>query len=167
MSYTIDENMEVTLHFSLSLESGEVIDSTFENKAPGVFNIGDETLPEGFEKLLMGLQSGDRRSFVVPAEQAFGAWRQENVQRFTQETLEATTDEPLSLGLGIVFQDAAGQNLTGVIATLPDDETLEENPNRLVDVDFNHPLAGKNLNFAVEIIDVKPSAQAVELKPLS
>jgi len=158
----IGPNMEVTLHFSLALESGEIVDSTFDSGKPGTFNIGDETLPAGFEKLLIGLRSGDRRSFIVAGEEAFGAWRADNLQRFPRATLEKVSDEPLSQGLSIVFNDASGQGVTGVIHNLPDPKDLENDPKQLVDVDFNHPLAGKNLNFAVEILNVQAKAQVVQ-----
>jgi len=153
---TIDQNSEVTLHFSLSLHSGETIDSSFEGP-PGTFCIGDETLPQGFEKLLFGLRAGDRRSFLTAPEQGFGSWRQENMQRFRAEDLENRIEGTLSVGLTIVFKDASGQHVSGVIKDVPDD--LTNNP--LIDVDFNHPLAGRPLIFAVEIVAVQAKAQAV------
>ena len=149
----IAPNTEVTLHFSLALEDGNIVDSTFDRK-PGTFNIGDETLPQGFEKLLMGLRAGDRRSFLVPFAQGFGAWRKENLHRFTLKELEHKTENTMSLGMSIVFQDASGQHITGIVKSIDQE---------LADIDFNHPLAGKDLHFSVEILSVKAKAEAVNL----
>lgn len=157
----IGPDTEVTMHFSLALESGDMIDSTVGGN-PGTFNIGDETLPAGYERLLFGLKAGDRRSFLVGPEQGFGEHREENIQRFKVEKLEPMVDGPLENGLTIVFKDAAGQHVSGVIRDLS--EAQAKDPSHLVNVDFNHPLAGRQLHFSVEIIDVKPVAQSVTLK---
>lgn len=157
---SIGPDTEVTLHFSLALESGEVIDTTMDQK-PGTFSIGDETLPTGFEKLLFGLKSGDRRSFLVGPEQGFGQHRPENIQRFKAKKLFESVEGELSNGLAIVFQDASGQYVSGIVKDLPAGQVA---PDQLINVDFNHPLAGRTLHFSVEIIDVKSVAQVVQLK---
>lgn len=158
---TIGPNTEITMHFSLALEGGDIVDSTLD-RAPGTFNIGDGTLPEGYEKLLFGLKAGDRRSFLTGPEQGFGEHRVENVQRFKLEKLEPLVDGALENGVTIVFEDASGQTISGVVS----DPVLEGEvePNTLVKVDFNHPLAGRRLHFSVEVIEVKPVAQVVTLR---
>ena len=60
----IHENSKVTLHFALRLDDGQVVDSTFE-KAPATLTIGDGNLPEGFEKHILGLSEGDKRTVRV------------------------------------------------------------------------------------------------------
>lgn len=159
----IGPGSEITLHFSLALASGALIDATPKGK-PGTFEFGDETLPEGFESLLRGLKAGDRRSFVVPAKKAFGEWRQQNVQRFKLCSLQEVSDEPLSNGLTITFKDKSGHTVSGVVSQMPDQDLAEIPPETLIDVDFNHPLAGRDLSFSVEIVDVKPVAQVVQLQ---
>ena len=63
MSLPIDTGTTVTLHFSLALEDGCMVDSNFEGK-PATFTIGDGNLLPGFESLLMGLVDGDEREFL-------------------------------------------------------------------------------------------------------
>ena len=157
----IGPGSEVTLHFSLALESGEIVDTTLQ-KTPGTFVVGDETLPSGYEKLLHGLKAGDRRSFLVGPEQGFGEHRKENVQRFKAEKLMPMVDGPLENGITIVFEDASGHSVSGVVSGVEDPKSLDADT--LVSVDFNHPLAGRQLHFSVEIIDVKAAAQAVKLQ---
>ena len=138
----IGPGTQVTLHFSLKLEEGAVVDSTFD-KAPASFVMGDENLPENFEKLLHGLQAGSKESFTVAPEQAFGQHNPSNVQVLPRAQF---AEMDLEKGLMISFADKANGELPGVIADFD-----EKN----VHVDFNHPLAGRTLIFNVEVLEVK------------
>lgn len=139
----IQENSTVTLHFALHLDSGEQVDSTFDRR-PATLTIGDGNLPEGFERHLMGLSEGDRRKVQVPPQDAFGQHNPQNIQQFKRDRFAQS--EPLEVGMVMSFEDAGKNELPGVVATLDDE---------FVEVDFNHPLAGKTLDFEVEIIEVK------------
>lgn len=142
----IHENSKVTLHFALRLEDGQEVDSTFE-KAPAVLSIGDGNLPEGFEKHLLGLSAGDKRTVRVSPEDAFGQINPSNRQQFkASQFAQAGNVEP---GMVVSFQDASGTELPGVIT---------EVQGEAVTVDFNHPLAGKPLDFEVEIIAVEAAS---------
>ncbi|GGC82706.1 FKBP-type peptidyl-prolyl cis-trans isomerase [Marinobacter halophilus] len=140
----IDKGTRVTLHFSLKFEDGETVDSTFD-KEPATLEIGDENLPESFEAYLMGLKAGDHQTFEVPPEKAFGQRNPNNLQTFKRH--EFSADMVLEKGVVISFADARQQELPGVIHRVEGDE---------VEVDFNHPLAGRTLTFEVKIIDVEP-----------
>lgn len=142
--HSVSKGMRVTLNFALSLTDGEVIDSTFE-KAPASLDIGDGNLPEGFESYLMGLKPGDRETFKVPPEDAFGQANPSNRQSFKRSDFDA--DMVIEPGLMVSFADARKTELPGVIYSVDADEVV---------VDFNHPLAGRELMFEVEIIDVQP-----------
>ncbi|WP_328188537.1 FKBP-type peptidyl-prolyl cis-trans isomerase [Marinobacter sp. OP 3.4] len=144
----IDQGTRVTLHFALKFTDGEVIDSTFD-KDPASLEIGDENLPENFEAYLMGLKAGDKQTFEVPPEKAFGQHNPSNVQTFKRH--EFSADMVLEPGVMISFADARQSELPGVVSRVEGDQ---------VDVDFNHPLAGRTLMFEVEIIDVEPVATA-------
>ncbi len=139
---TIDEHSQITLHFELSLPDGEVIDSNFDNQ-PATFVMGDESLLPGFEKRLLGLSEGDEQSFNIPAIDAFGQHLEDNVQSFKRHQFGA--DYALEPGVVVQFADAAGAELPGVVSALDGD---------YVTVDFNHPLAGKDITFRVKIIAV-------------
>lgn len=141
----IDKGTRVTLHFSLKFEDGETVDSTFD-KDPAALEIGDENLPESFEAYLMGLKAGDHQTFEVPPEKAFGQRNPNNLQTFKRH--EFSADMVLEKGVVISFADARQQELPGVISRVEGDE---------VEVDFNHPLAGRTLTFEVQIIDVEPA----------
>lgn len=140
----IGEGTQVTLHFALRLEDGQPVDSTFE-RDPALLVIGDGNLPEGFEACIHGLKAGDREAFTVLPEKAFGQHNPSNVQMLSRSDF-ANIDE-LQVGMILGFTDKAGGELPGVIAEINDQQ---------VQVDFNHPLAGRTLTFEVEIIDVAP-----------
>ncbi len=142
MKLQIETGMSVTLHFSLVLEDGHIIDSNFESE-PATFSVGDGNLLPGFESTLIGLVNGDEREFTIPPEQAFGQHNPQNVQAVERGNFD---QEELELGAMFSFQNGDGE-LPGVIVDVDDNEVM---------IDFNHPLAGKNIIFQVKIIDIAP-----------
>lgn len=141
----IGEGIQVKLHFALLLEDGETVDSTFD-KEPATLTIGDGNLPEGFESCLFGLVEGDKKSFTVLPEKAFGQHNPSNVQRVSRT--DFTNVDELEEGMIMGFTDKAGGELPGVITEINEQQ---------VTVDFNHPLAGRTLTFKIEILDVNPA----------
>ncbi|MDX1803886.1 MAG: peptidylprolyl isomerase [Alcanivorax sp.] len=139
--------MRVTLHFAVRLMDGTEMDSTFDGE-PASFVWGDESLLPGFESAIRGLKAGDKRSVFIDAKKGFGEYNEQNVQHFTRDTF-AQHDE-LNPGMVLSFADAAGAELPGVIAKVDDE---------WVTVDFNHPLAGRDLTFEVEIVQVERYAR--------
>ncbi|MGR6870840.1 FKBP-type peptidyl-prolyl cis-trans isomerase [Pseudomonas sp. HK3] len=138
----IAQGKQVELHFALKLADGQVVDTTFDRE-PATLKVGDGNLPEGFEELIIGLEAGDKKSFVVPPEKAFSQPNPNNIQHMKRSDFAA--DMALEEGMVVSFADANQAELPGVI------QKVEDN---LVVVDFNHPLAGKQLTFDVEIINV-------------
>lgn len=137
---------EITLHFALSIVGGDDVDSTFGAK-PATFNYGDGSLLPGVEAKLLGLCAGASETFTLAPEDAFGQRNPANIQRFPRSQFAA--DMALEKGLVISFADAARAELPGVVSEVSDESVM---------VDFNHPLAGLNLTFRVEILKV--SAQS-------
>ncbi len=143
----IAQGSQVSLHFSVSLENGLEIDNTRSRTEPVTLTIGDGNLLEGFEKALLGLRAGDRRTVHLPPEDAFGQWNADNIQTF--DTVKFG-DRP-ELNQVVEFEDKAKTTLAGVVKSVNDDIT---------EVDFNHPLAGRNVVFEVEIARVTPAGQS-------
>ena len=141
----------VTLHFAVRLMDGTEPDSTFDGN-PATFAWGDGSLLPGFEKAILGLRAGDKRSVFIDAESGFGEYNEQNVQHFKRATFAADELEP---GTVMNFADAAGAELPGVVTALDQD---------WVTVDFNHPLAGRELTFQVEIVAVEHDAPEQAVK---
>lgn len=139
---TIAPDAKVTLHFAIKLENGQVVDSNFEGK-PATFVVGDGQLLDGFENTLLGMQAGDEAVIDILPEQGFGMSNPNNMQRIPRKQFG---DMALEKGLVISFADASDGELPGMVAEFDE---------RMVTVDFNHPLAGKNLKFEVKILSVE------------
>jgi len=135
----------VTLHFALRLPGGEVIDSNFE-RDPATFTVGDGNLLLGFEKAIYGLQEGDKKTLVIKPEDSFGQRNPNNVQEIPRAQFGA--DIELSEGLMLSFADAQKTELPGVVRRFDDE---------VVVVDFNHPLAGREILFEVAILQIEPA----------
>ena len=148
----------MTLHFSLLLTSGEVIDSNFEQEPPS-FKLGDGSMLPGFERLLLGLRTGDDIEEFLQPEQAFGTVNQGNFHRFPVAKFEQLLEDeliPAEAGSIVCFKDPKGFDLSGIVTDISDDS---------IGIDFNHPLAGKQIIFRARIISVIPaSIDTVEVK---
>jgi len=139
----VEPNTRITLHFSIQLEDGKLIDSTRE-KTPATFVFGDGSLLPNFEKMLLGLKVGERRSFILTPDKGFGKHNQENVHAIPRT--QFSSELKLEPGLLIGFQDASGEELPGLVKSINEQFVL---------IDFNHPLAGKNIIFDAEIINIE------------
>ena len=140
----VGEGTKVTLHFSLALADGTMVDSNFD-KQPATFEVGDGSLLPHFEEALFGMSSGDEKTVEVPPEKAFGQHNKSNIQMLKRS--DFAPDMELEPGLVISFADANKAELPGVITSIDDDR---------VSVDFNHPLAGHSLVFRAAIVSVEP-----------
>ncbi|OUS29982.1 peptidylprolyl isomerase [Gammaproteobacteria bacterium 45_16_T64] len=152
MPVLIGKNKRVTLHFSVVLLDGTLLDTTKE-KDPATFVVGDGNLLPGFEESIYGLKAGDKRSVVLEAEQAFGPYNDDNLQRMHRSRFkQGLVLEP---GTVISFADKSKAEIPGVIKSVEGDDVV---------IDFNHPLAGRDLTFEVEIINVVDAdSQAVQI----
>jgi len=129
----------VTLQFSLLLADGEVVDSV----ESATFEVGDGNLLPGFEKAMFGMKAGEQASLEIPAVHGFGQPIDDNIQTMTRGNF---LNIELVEGLVVGFRDGEGNELPGVVRELRGE---------LVIVDFNHPLAGMDLVFEVEIFSVE------------
>jgi FKBP-type peptidyl-prolyl cis-trans isomerase SlpA len=131
------------MHFTLSLEDGTVADTTREDNEPIEFAMGDGTLIEGLELALYGLKAGDKQTLKIAPDIAFGYHDSENVH--TMDRAEFASDMDLKRGTIVEFTTPTGEAIAGTV--------LEADDNQ-VEVDFNHPLAGHEITFEVEILSV-------------
>ena len=140
----VSEGTRVYVNFSVSLEDGSEVDSNFGGE-PVAFVVGDGSLLPGFERLLFGMSAGRRQMFTVSPEDGFGQPNDNNVQFLPRSQFD--DDSELEIGLVYSFADASGGEMPGLIVAFDDEE---------VTVDFNHPLAGRNILFDVLVHRVEP-----------
>ena len=141
----------VTMHFSLKLSDGMLVESSFDDQ-PLSFVVGDGTLDKGLELALIGLREGDHQVLTLMPGQAFGMRDETAVQRVEKSRFPA--DMQLEPGQIVGFSGPDGQELAGAVLELQDQH---------VKVDFNHPLAGREIVFETRIIEVTnpPSEEAI------
>lgn len=140
----ITDNSRVVMHFSIKLEDGSAADSSKVHGKPARFQMGDGNLTPNFEQHLRGLQAGDEREFTLNPEEAFGMPLDENI--YQVDAAKFTAETPAEIGSIIAFTQPDGRELPGIVRAV-DGNT--------VTVDFNHPLAGQRIVFAVEILSVE------------
>ncbi len=140
---TIRDNSEVIMHFDLKLSDGSAADSTRVNKKPAKLVMGDGSLTPNFEACLRGLCAGDKKSFELEPDDAFGQPNPDNVHHMDRSRFGA--DLALEEGMIMAFSQPDGSEVPGIVRSIAGDS---------VTIDFNHPLAGQTVIFDVEIIDV-------------
>ncbi|NMH58962.1 FKBP-type peptidyl-prolyl cis-trans isomerase [Alteromonas ponticola] len=143
----VEENCQVIMHFDLKLEDGSAADSTRVNNKPAKLVLGDGSLTPNFEACLKGMSKGERKSFTLTANDAFGQPNPDNVHHMDRSRF--SSDMKLEEGMIMAFAQPDGSEVPGIIRSLAGDS---------VTVDFNHPLAGQTVIFDVEIIDIIPLA---------
>lgn len=144
---TIGPGSEVTLHFTLSLPDGTVADTSREGE-PMTFTMGDGVLIEGLELMLYGLKAGDSQCLSIDPTNAFGFADEENIHTLQRDEFDDSYQ--LEEGVIIEFQTPSGETVPGTIREVKQDEVV---------VDFNHPLAGLEVMFDVEILEIKPGQE--------
>ncbi len=133
----------VILHFSLTLADGSPVDGTQDGE-PMTFTLGDGTMIRAFEEVLIGLSPGDKQQVSLEPRETFGFPSEENQHWINK--VDFDPDMALEEGQLIEFSTPAGDQLPGVVLEITDDKVL---------VDFNHPLAGHEVIFSVEVVDIK------------
>lgn len=149
----ISANKVVSLHYSLKKDNkqGELIEET-HNSQPMVFLYGTGSMIPKFETELSGLKTGDKAEFGIASEEAYGQREEEALVTLPIDMfkVEGALDmEMLTAGNILPMQDGEGNRMDGTIVDVNDKE---------VNMDFNHPLAGQDLFFEIEIIDVRDAS---------
>ena len=132
----------VELAYSLSMTDGVEID-TASREEPFLFSVGDGSLIAGLEGLLMGLSAGAREHFLVAAEDAFGVREPDQIHTLARDSFDGSQE--LEPGVVLSFETPSGEQIPATVVEIREQEVL---------VDFNHPLAGRDLQFEIEIVSV-------------
>ena len=137
----IEKDHVVRLHYTVSEAGGESIESSRESEPLAVL-IGHNAIIPGLEAALIGREAGETFDVTVSPDQAYGERRPGLVQRIPRKHFK---NQKLAVGMQIVVPTQMG----------PRPVTVEKIGLSVVDVDLNHPMAGKSLGFNVEIVDVR------------
>ncbi|EIV1707050.1 FKBP-type peptidyl-prolyl cis-trans isomerase [Vibrio parahaemolyticus] len=141
---TITNDSVVTLHFTIKMKDGSVADSTHNMGKPAKFVMGDGSLSENFEQCLVGLQSGENKAIELKAQDAFGMPNPDHIHYMDRTKFVGEAE--VEVGTIMAFSGPDGMEIPGIITEIAGDS---------VTVDFNHPLAGQDVTFEVEILSVE------------
>jgi FKBP-type peptidyl-prolyl cis-trans isomerase SlyD len=145
----IEKDRVVSFHYTVSEQGQESLESS-EGRDPLVILVGHGNIIPGLETAMDGHEAGDKFEVDVAAADAYGEKRDGLSQRIPKKHFGNQRLEP---GMQVILQTNFG----------PRAVTIQKVGMSVVDVDLNHPMAGKNLHFAIEIVDVREaSAEEVE-----
>ncbi len=139
----VKQNDTVKVHYTGKLADGQVFD-TSEGKEPIEFTLGQGQLIPGFEKGLLDMKINEKKTVNIPKEEAYGEPRTELVQEVEKSQLPEEIKP--EVGMGLVSKTPDGQEMNLVVSEVKEDTIV---------VDGNHPLAGKDLIFDLEVVEIK------------
>ncbi len=143
-----DKDLVVSFHYTVSERGGERLESSRDGGSPLTVLIGRGGLIPGLEAALIGRAAGDQFEVEIEAKDAYGEIREGFTQRVAKKYFRDSAK--LKPGMRTALHTNQGQRLVSVIKV----------GMTVIDVDLNHPMAGKDLHFAVEVIEVRaPSAE--------
>ena len=139
---TVENGNTVTVHYTGTLNDGTQFDSS-RTRDPLSFQVGDGQVIPGFDNAVVGMTIGESKTFTIPAEEAYGLKNEDAIQEVSKTRFPVGYDA--EVGQTVTGQNEMGQNFQArIIAEAEESVTL----------DFNHPLAGQDLTFEVELVSV-------------
>ncbi len=139
---TVKTGDTVRIHYTGTLADGSSFDSS-DGRDPLQFTVGAGEIIPGLDNALPGMNVGERKVVDVPASDAYGEHHPQGVQQVPRE--QVPDHVPLDLGTRLQVQTPDGRNLPVTVT-----EVTEE----VVVLDANHPLAGKDLTFSIELVEI-------------
>lgn len=138
----VKDNDKVKVHYTGKLSNGEVFDSSLERE-PMEFVVGQGQLIPGFENGIKDMKVNEKKTIVIPTAEAYGEPRKELVQEVPNDKLPPEIKP--EVGMGLVSTTPQGQEIQLVVKEVKDEAIV---------VDGNHPLAGQELTFDVEVVAI-------------
>ena len=132
----------VKVHYTGTLSDGTLFDSS-QGREPLEFTLGAGNVIAGFDEAITGMSAGEAKTVIIPSDQAYGPRHDQLMENVPREAMPA--DLELEQGMVLHAQGPDGQELSF---------TVVEYDDQRVKVDGNHPLAGEDLTFALELMEI-------------
>ena len=139
----VKENNTVKVNYTGKLADGQVFDSS-EGKEPIEFTLGQGQLIPGFEKGLIDMKLKEKKTITIAKEEAYGDVNKDLIQEVKKT--ELPQDMTPEVGMGLVSKSPDGQEMNLMVVEVRDESIV---------IDGNHPLAGKELIFDLEVVEIK------------
>ncbi len=149
-----DQGDTVKVRYTGRLSDGTVFDASPEDR-PLHFIIGQGEVIAGFDQAVVGMYQGGKKTVTVAPQQAYGPHREDLVEEVERALLPAGLD--LQVGRQLEVTPEKGENFVVMVTALNDDT---------VTLDGNHPLAGRELTFEIEVLEVKKSPKPAAAPPI-
>lgn len=131
-----------SIHYTGKFDDGQTFDSS-EGREPLQFTVGAGEIIPGLDKEIEGMEVGEKKTVKIAAEDAYGQHDPARLRAFPRSDIPENI--PLEPGIQLQMQTPDGQMMIVTVAEVTDDEVI---------LDANHPLAGKDLTFEVELVAV-------------
>jgi len=138
----VKDNDTVKVHYTGKLKNGEIFDSSLERE-PIKVTLGQQSLIPGFENGLLNMELNEKKTVVIPMEDAYGDIKKELFQKVPKE--ELPEDLKPEIGMGLLAKGPDGSERQIKIVDVKKDAII---------IDANHPLAGQELTFELEIVEI-------------
>lgn len=135
----------VKVHYHGKLTDGSTFDSS-EGREPLEFEVGGGMVIPGFDSGVTGMAVGEKKTITIPADEAYGQKHEEMIMEFPKERFPS--DMNPEVGMQLNMSNGSGQNFPVVIVEVKDEVVI---------LDANHPLAGEDLTFDLELVEIKGS----------
>ncbi len=132
----------VKVHYKGSLEDGSVFDSS-EDREPLEFTLGSGQLIPGFEKAVIGMEQGESTTITIPSKEAYGEPREDLILDVPKDNLPDDIEPQIGMQLQVNRPD--GDPIPVRVTNVGDEQ---------VKLDANHPLAGEDLTFEIELVEI-------------
>ncbi len=132
----------VKVHYTGKLQDGNVFDSS-ANREPLQFTLGAGNMIPGFEQAVQGMNVGDKKTAEIPSEQAYGEKREDMIISVPRENVPG--DIQPEVGQQLAIQQQGGQQVPVTVTEVNEEKVV---------LDANHPLAGKDLIFEIELVEI-------------
>lgn len=139
---TVKNGDTVKVHYTGKLEDGSVFDSSV-SREPLEVTLGEGKLIPGFENAVVGMNVGDKTTANIPSSEAYGEFRED--LEVTIEKAQLPDDINPEVGMQLQLNQPNGQPVPVTITKVEDDAIV---------LDANHPLAGKDLTFEIELVEI-------------
>lgn len=133
---------KVKVHYHGKLTTGETFDSS-EGRAPLEFEVGSGMVIKGFDEGVTGMSVGEKKTINIPVEQAYGPKNPEMLIEMPKDRFPK--DMEIEQGMPLMMSDGSGQNFQVIVHEIKENSVV---------LDANHPLAGQELVFDIELVEI-------------
>lgn len=143
----------IKIHYKGRLDDGTVFDSS-EGRAPLEFTVGGGMVIPGFDAGVKDMNIGDKKTIHIPATEAYGEKQEHMIMEFPKD--QFPPDLNPEAGMQLNMSDNKGQVIPVVITEVKDDTVM---------LDANHQLAGKDLIFDLELVEINGQGKSMIIMP--